>query len=161
MSSKNNAFERAGKNSSAWVILKHGKPVAKLAAVYTCNTTTVSVIHMNEESETKSRAMAAKMNLPWLETGVSDMNGQSSGYGYDRETAALSRLVVDGIPLPDHCDHRDYFRKQGARMVKNQTARKGFIMANRDRNSGLWTSALPEPGLKYISALGYQVIQVF
>lgn len=143
-------------------------------------------------------------------------HGTASGYGYDKFTAALRGLTIDGHELSDHCGAR-IKPPNGARVFpSNYKPRKGYTLANyctvdaatgnrldsyhwrnlavaqwraatgagadewpgddydlRHRASVLATEAeqrgetvsgyadcYRESGLKYLSAIGYRVIQV-
>jgi hypothetical protein len=90
--------------------------------------------------------------------------GTAGGYGYDKITAALRGLSVDGIEFTDHCGQD----ASSARLLKR--ARAGTPTAdllkgkNRAYEFANWTAEGPgscfrKPGLDVLRALGYRVIQ--
>ena len=95
--------------------------------------------------------------------------GKAGGYGYDKLTAALSGLVIDGHTLADH-SHTDKTCKILVKRAKGKTYDEcrailkrypGYSFANwgfRDDGEGP-SSCYKEPGLDYLRALGYSVIQ--
>lgn len=104
---------------------------------------------------------------------------RAGGYGYDKRTAALSGMIIDGIPLTDHCSR--YGAPIGpdhGRFPTGYEPPKGFRLSNyirvdrdperphgRFESSDLpdgWTGyadCYREPGLGVLEALGYRVIQ--
>lgn len=101
---------------------------------------------------------------------------KASGYGYDKRTAALAGLVIDGIPITDHCSR--YGAPKGpdlGRFPIGYKAPAGYYLANwfrvgteRLANRG---TELPEgwegyadcyraSGLDVLRAFGYRVIEV-
>lgn len=112
----------------------------------------------------------------WHTRGALDLQqGRASGYGYDKFTAALSGLTIDGHKMTDHCS------KEGApKPPKGRTTwpagfkvKRGYTLANyKTFNYGPDGARIPLPdadagysscfrleGLKYLEALGYRVIQ--
>ena len=100
--------------------------------------------------------------------------GRASGYGYDRETAALSGLTIDGHELCDHCGAYKKPPKGLDYFPEDYKAPKGYELANWLRraryveNLGYvddetkprgWGSCFKRSGLSYLEALGYRVIR--
>lgn len=109
---------------------------------------------------------------------ASDMTGHAGGYGYDKRTAALSGLVVDGHKMTDHCGGglerpkgRLWNDKDKARLAK-----KGYTLSNwsgpveEGREPGYgrkgvpnsasgWASCYRLSGYEYLQAIGYRVIR--
>ena len=90
--------------------------------------------------------------------------GTASGYGYDKLTAALRGLFVDGVELTDHCATD----KTSARLLKRARAgtptdslrvgkNRAYDFANWDTTGP--TSCYRKPGLDVLRALGYRIIQ--
>ena len=105
-------------------------------------------------------------------------SGSAGGYGYDKQTAALSGLIVDGHTLADHCGHVPEADKAKARLLAAYTkaaalsdtaemraewtakAQKiGAHFANWSREENRYTSLHFESGLKRLEMFGYTVIQ--
>lgn len=97
------------------------------------------------------------------ETGTCT-RGQAGGFGYDKLTAALSGLSVDGVKFSDHCGTDETSARLLARMERADTdearekvckaaRRQGYSFANGN------TSCYREPGLDILRVLGYSVIQ--
>ena len=104
--------------------------------------------------------------------------GKASGCGYDRKTAALSGLVIDGHPITDHCSRQGApIGPDNGRFPTGYEPPKGFRLSNwfrvdhsRDDRGRYNESALPDgwegyadcyrdSGLGFLSAIGYRVIQ--
>lgn len=144
----------AGQSASAFVILKGKRHVANVTAAYGKGGR-VLVNVFNYGSENKS----APLNM---------QHGSAGGYGYDKFTAALSGLEIDGHKLSNHCDGRKEPPKGGV-WPKGSKAPKGWHFANfstRDRDGNDlpaelhgWESCYRESGLDYLKARGYRVIQ--
>lgn len=90
--------------------------------------------------------------------------GQATGYGYDKLTAALSGLSVDGVKFTDHSKQDETSARLLLRMrraktdedrskVETSARRQGYHFAN----SG--TSCYRETGLDILRMMGYRVIQ--
>lgn len=87
---------KAGKSISAWVILKAGKDIATVQAHYgNSGQVTVNVFNYGNNRSAEKGCQY----------------GSASGYGYDKETAALSGLEIDGIVLNDHCGQNEQTEK--------------------------------------------------
>ena len=98
--------------------------------------------------------------------------GTASGYGYDKVTAALRGMVVDGIQLHDHCGTDDETRthQQRAKRAKGWEAcrkfeagikrKHGMRCANYDRETETYESVYYLPGLERLAAMGYRVRQI-
>lgn len=104
---------------------------------------------------------------------------RAGGYGYDKRTAALAGMIIDGIPLTDHCSRFGApIGPDHGRFPQGYEAPKGFRLSNwfridrtdPDRPGRFDRSPLPdgwtgyadcyrEPGLGVLEALGYRVIQ--
>lgn len=104
-------------------------------------------------------------------------DGSASGYGYDKQTAALAGLIVDGHTLGDHCGTVPEDEKKRERLMwsyikaaaagDSQEMRESFRakaekigarFANWSREEKRYTSLYFEPGLRRLEMLGYTVI---
>lgn len=156
----------AGQSLSAWVILnRKGEHVATVQAHY-ANSGGVTVNVRNHGDAACYAYTVASLQV-----------GRAGGYGYDKTTAALSGLYVDGVKLTNHCEER-LPRPKGCLWQDSDRARierKGYRLANwhgprkagdptygrdgvPDEASG-WTDAYRESGLDILRAFGYRVIQ--
>jgi hypothetical protein len=124
---------KAGKSISAWVITRDARHVATVQAHYgNSGRVQVDVWHNSTMRDG---------TFPELQ------QASASGYGYDKFTAALRGMKIDGITLHDHAE----------------SAKKGSMEGLRGAN---WNAATKDydnyfylPGLEILTALGYTVIQ--
>lgn len=105
--------------------------------------------------------------------------GQAGGYGYDKFTAALSGLTIDGHVLSDHSSHdviadkllnkygRTILAGKGTKAIEASIRAKGYNLTNWSTLGGyqpnMWKgyqSCYKQPALGYLSALGYKIINV-
>lgn len=200
----------AGKSISAWVILnKKGQHVATVNAHYSSGgRVSVDVWNIGEAvqrsfstarltgaiSDAKATQTAAKApdyytddasRLDWAAYQLCGMQQSSAGgYGYDKLTAALARLVIDGHTMADHCgqvpeaekaraalmrqyckahDGKEHFadmaRVNARREWDKKAARIGASFANYTTEKERFTSLHFTSGLDRLTALGYTVIQ--
>ena len=99
--------------------------------------------------------------------------GRAGGYGYDKKTAALAGLIVDGHTLADHCGRVPEDENKRKRLLleyaKNHATRDyeywrkraeriGASWANYDHESGRYRDLYFRAGLDRLSDLGYSVI---
>lgn len=202
----------AGASISAWVILnKKGQHVATVNAHYS-NGGRVSVDLWNLGDSAcwrsyctarQTKALALSMwektvaNAPdyYIEQQHRDewaaytlfglQQGSAGGYGYDKFTAALSGLIIDGHTMANHCGQvpeaekaraalmRQYCKAHdtsAARITANvndhdrkywdkRAARIGASFANYTTEKERFTSLHFTSGLDRLTALGYTVIQ--
>lgn len=82
---------------------------------------------------------------------------RAGGYGYDKFSAALAGLVIDGHKMTDHCGARlTAPRKTG--VWPSRKAKRGYTFANYSAEKGGFTDCYRMAGLDYLRALGYTVI---
>lgn len=135
----------AGKSISAYVILnKKGKCVGKVTAYFGESSVLVNVF--------------------------SDIDGfqsaRKSGYGYDKFTAALDGLKMDGVELYDHSSRADAtdralkaIKKMSHTLAIEYAEKRGMRVANWDNDKKQYTSVFMEGGLDRLKSFGYKVIQ--
>lgn len=187
----------AGQSISAWVILnRRGREVAHVQA-YHGNSVTVDVYTIGDEAVARNMVAMGTLKkgdpLPYgtaKERAAYDrahvQQGTAGGYGYDKLTAALSGLYIDGVRLMDHCEHNEpgtvrlyarYLKDYDARGIQmaddDDTARafreewekKAQKIGARFANYGIgertraWGSLYPVSGLERLEMLGYRVIR--
>lgn len=103
---------KAGKQISAYVIMKGSKLIGKVQAHFSDGgTCTVNAWDFSPKDETRY------------------MSGKASGYGYDKFTAAISGMVFDGHELVNHCGAKAKTPKRGYWLREDKLAR-GFNLAN-------------------------------
>lgn len=175
----------AGKSISAWLVLKGKRQVATVQAHYS-NSGTVLVNVFQDDEGARRSAIAAKRDG---ETVKSDnygremyaQGGMAGGYGYDKHTAALSGMWIDGHKMTDHCSHYGAPKRPPnglQRWPRDAKAPRGYMFANyqskfitfgfnpekheREGFSGNdgYDSCFRLEGLKYLEAKGYTVIHV-
>lgn len=83
----------AFKNVGAAVVIRtaDAKLVARVFTHYEESTVTVTIYNYGERDEDDK----------FVQTG------RASGYGYDKRTAAMAGMKIDGIEITDHCARRD------------------------------------------------------
>jgi len=124
---------KAGKSISAWIITRGQRHVATVQAYYgDSGRVQVDVWHASRMTDG---------TFPELQ------QRSASGYGYDKLTAALSGLTIDGIRLHDHAEPAEKGSCEGLRGANWDAAKKDY---------GNYFYA---PGLEILTALGYTVIQ--
>lgn len=103
---------------------------------------------------------------------------RASGHGYNKFTAALAGLMIDGHKMTDDCEVRLKYPKGRASFPKDFKVRKGYRLANYavgsdvypDTGAKKWHDMADDEsgyrdcyrltGLEYLSAIGYAVTQV-
>jgi len=176
---------KAGKSISAWVILKGKRQVATVRAHFSDSGSVLVNVFQDAQGAERSEAAAARDGVKlkpneWGEKSLGFQHATAGGYGYDKLTAALSGLYIDGHVMTDHCS-----RKGAPKRPPNGLQRwpyeskppRGYEFANYQQrfitfgfssekheredftgNDG-YESCYRLPGLKYLEAKGYTVIQ--
>lgn len=172
----------AGKSISAWVILKGRRQVATVQAHYSNSGRVLVNVWQRSEAAERSALAAERDGLQIKpEKYMSPMSyqqGSASGYGYDKFTAALSGLYIDGHAMTDHCSRRGAPKPPKGRKTfpRGYQPPKGYQLANFVDGSKRWVDSgdkrHPDMGddesgyrdcyrldaLKYLEAKGYTVI---
>lgn len=113
----------AGKSISAWVILKAGKEVATVQAHYgSGGAVTVNIFQCGSAANRSEAASGLKALYFQAAT--------AGGYGYDKLTAALSGLWIDGHQLTDHCGGSLKPPRRLKYFPSDYKPRKGYRLAN-------------------------------
>lgn len=153
----------AGKSISAYVILnKRGEHVATVRAFHG-QSTLVNV--WNHTSKAWARCVKARKLKGTSERTAHDLyafqHGRAGGYGYDKFTAALSGLIIDGHEMTDHCGGRLAMLKGLTLFPRDFKVPPGYALANfhrRDDGTEGYMDCYRLQGLEYLKALGYNVI---
>lgn len=179
----------AGKSIRATVILnKKGVHVATVQAHFSDGgTVTVDVWNIGDGPARRSaEAMGHKVNAEgrilandgtpgdyaFRVSGL--QQGRASGYGYDKFTAALSGLIIDGHAMSDHCEERKSPPKGRTTWPRDAKAPRGYSFNNfqtftygadgervalePDSPHYGYSSCFRLEGFKYLEAFGYRVI---
>lgn len=190
----------AGRSISAWIILdKKRQQVATIQAYYAdSGRVTVDVWNQGDAAlkcyraaftDTQKQAAEedAAAEREWLRGRPDDLEqwaafdtfnlqqGAAGGHGYDKLTAAMAGIWIDGHRLADHCGTAEpAAEKQRVRLLrayekaaaepdfdhapwKEKAAKIGATFANyRD---GRYRNLYFEPGLDRLRTLSYRVIQ--
>lgn len=172
MSNTNRRVEdtTAGKSISAYVILRKGKIVAKVLVYFGGGRTCVVNVIQHDDPAKKSYkvALAAdpKLQVDYPESGLTFQGRVTGGYGYDKFTAALSGVVIDGIALNDHCGIRLPLPKGKKLFPRSFKTPPGYSLVNyvsSDRSTtgrAGYSDCYRQSGIKLLSELGYEVTQV-
>ncbi len=180
----------AGSSISAWVILnKKGEHVATVNAHYSnSGTVTVDVWNRGDAVERCNAAVEKHFKA----TGKTSrfyhhdlQQGRAGGYGYDKFTAALAGLWIDGQQMANHCGSVANAQKTKDRLFaqyckfhdysgeRARAAEKGWDRKHWDKRAAKigarfanwcsekqrFTSLHFEAGLERLKMLGYRVIQ--
>lgn len=134
----------AGKSISAWVVLKDGKQVAQVQAHY---------------------GNAVQVDI-WAAPEWNLQQGRATGYGYDKLTAAMSGMIIDGVKIYNHSvsdkvltDILDQYKagKLDEQRFRRELSKVGAQCANWE--NGRWESVFYISGLDRLKEMGYTVIQ--
>lgn len=152
---------KAGKSISAWVVLKGTRHVATVQAHFSdSGRCTVNVWNIGESAEKCAKANGKTGERDYREYAL--MRGSAGGYGYDKFTAALSGLWIDGHAMTDHCGMAKKPPKGSKTWPQFAKPPKGWSFANyREYENGEsgWSSCYRHAGLRYLEEIGYQVIR--
>ena len=151
----------AWKRATGYVIFKGSRYVGKIYIAYPADGASVlraTCYQTGEAAERSGKVLAAKGWTGDHAKGYSQ-HGSAAGYGYDKKTAALSGMVIDGHELSDHCGKRKKAPKGGA-WPYDAKAPRGWRFANYSQEAGGWTSCYRMEGLRYLEALGYSVVEL-
>lgn len=160
---------KAARSLSAWVILnKKGEYVAKVQAHFAdSGNVLVNIFQTDKAQERCWKARKMDMTKARGDASLHFQAATAGGYGYDKLTAALSGLVIDGHELTNHCSTLGAPKRPSTGVYsKISEPPKGYRYANsvpNDRED--WTKGLRgysdcfrEAGLDYLSAVGYRVV---
>lgn len=137
---------KGGKSISAWIVLRaDGTEVATVRAYYSDGgTCLVNVFNCGKDNKSVEEK--------------SFQHAQAGGGGYDKLVAALTGMEIDGHTMSDHCGEKLSPPKGGTWKQKAKIP-KGYRLANWSKEHNGYTSCYREPGLTFLTAIGYRVIQ--
>jgi hypothetical protein len=90
-------------------------------------------------------------------------SARAGGGGYDRFTAALSGMEIDGHKLTDNCGGRIKLPEGQSLWPRDHQPAPGYYLANWSGDGfgdGGYQDCYRMPGLRYLEAIGYTVTQV-
>lgn len=130
---------KAGQSISAWVVTdKRGLELATVQAYYAPSGGVQVTVYDRKHGKPQQ--------------------GRATGYGYDKLTAALSHLTINGLELVNHCEVGAKFPK-GLDHFPRDYKRKGYRTANWSSEKGGWMSCYRISGLELLEAYGMRVHQ--
>jgi hypothetical protein len=146
----------AGRSISALIVLrKNGEHVATVQIHYGESVVSVDIWnHVPRRGRPNPTREAMDKARDW-----NPSHGRAGGYGYDKLTAALAGLEIDGIRLSDHCGECLPYPRGLDHFPEGFKPPAGFRLANYRREVGGWVSCYRDPGLRFLEARGYRVIQ--
>lgn len=177
---------------SAWIVLnKKGEHVATVTAQYPRDGAGRMYVNVRNVTQAAQQRTADRYfktyGKRFADRDGSDVGGlhvwfqsaSAGGYGYDKTTAALAGLIVDGHTLADHCGNVPEADKAKDRLFAayckaaaatdntaemraewSEKARKiGARFANWNREANRYDSLHFESGLSRLEAFGYRVAQ--
>lgn len=149
---------KAGKSISAWIITKGTRYVATVQSHYSDGGSVLVNVFQTDAAAQKSAKVLGK---PWPPKNFDSdftgfLYGRAGGYGYDKFTAAISGLVIDGHRMSNHCGAS---KKPPAAGVwpRDAKAPKGWRFANYDKERDGYRNLYRIEGLHYLEAIGYTV----
>lgn len=154
----------AGRIISAYVILnKRGKHVATVRMFHGSS---VLVNVWNHDADAQLRCAKTRklkdVDTNWAHKLFYFQHGRAGGYGYDKATAALSGLIIDGHEMTNHCDARLKPPKGTTLFPRDYKVPPGYALANwlpaKDGKPEGYMDCYRREGLEYLKAIGYQVI---
>ena len=115
----------AAKSLSAYVILKGSREVATVQMHHAA----ACLVNVWQNGDAAVRSAAKGKGEP---EAFRLQTSRASGYGYDKATAALAGLIIDGHVLTDHCARLDAPRKPKGSPCYPEGYKppKGFRLAN-------------------------------
>lgn len=131
---------KAGKSISAYVILRPDNTECATVHAYYADSGGVTVDVFQ-----------------WSAPGKEHQQGRAGGYGYDKFAAALSGLEIDGISMTDHCGERLPTPDGG--FPQDFDPPPGYHLANWNKDKDSYSDCYRSTGLRYLSEIGYRVIQ--
>ena len=151
---------KAGKSISAYVILKGKRQVATVRVHY--GDTGRVLVNVWQDSDAYTRS-ARKAGYKVSDREAHDLfafqYASAGGGGYDKLTAALGGMWIDGHKLTDHCAVQKIPPKGSCVFPVGYTAPKGYTLANWRSDKAGWGSCFRLSGLDYLKDRGYIVVQ--
>lgn len=169
---------KAAKSIRAILILKKGKPVAKLLSYHAdSGGVLVNVFQHGKALERSAKARKIPLEEARAHDGKRQLNFQhnrAGGYGYDKFTAALRGMIIDGHEMTDHCGARLPFPNGLSYFPRDWEAPKGYSVANYHTAERMheytgkplaechegFSDCYRQSGLDYLRDIGYSIEEV-
>lgn len=182
MSTKYVRETAAGKSISAYLITRGTKEIATVLSHYgNGGSVLVNVFQRDEAAKRTAKAITKQWKLiqPMDPGKYSFQHARAGGGGYDKFTAALTGMWIDGHELNDHCGSKLKPPEGRKTWPRDAKAPKGYQFANyitqylgwyrgedekrlnpQFQGEEGWPDCYRLEGLKYLEAIGYTVRQV-
>jgi hypothetical protein len=141
----------AAKSLTVYVIMKGNWKVATVHVLHG-STGKVSLDIWEAEKAREKSHKASNGKCP----DYGPQQATAGGYGYDKETAALAGLYIDGHLLTDHCSRLGAPKRTS---YPRDYLKRGYHTANWCKELNGYSDLYRDSGLKYLEAFGYNVIR--
>lgn len=145
----------AAKALSAYVVMKGRRHVATVRAFHGAR----CLVNVHQDQDGIERCRKKSKGV-WMANEYGFQWSSASGYGYDRLTAALGGLWIDGHRLADHGTPGKIPPKGSTVFPAEYIPPKGYRVTNWSSELGGFLSCYRLPGLEYLRDIGYTVVQV-
>lgn len=135
---------------------KHGKSIR---AVVILNKKGDHVATVQASFSDNPAGSVCLVNVWHTDHTVEMQHARAGGYGYDKYSNALSGLTIDGHTLNDHCGKQLKLPRGKKAFPRDFKAPKGYRLTNWSRDEEGYLSCFREPGLDYLKAIGYRIIE--
>ena len=123
---------KAARSLRGILVMKGSKVIAKVTS-YHGNSCLVNVFQHGKALERSAKARKVPLDAARSHDDARQLNfqhGRASGYGYDKWTAALSGLIIDGHEMTNHCGKRLPYPKGLDYFPADFKAPRGWRLAN-------------------------------
>lgn len=168
----------AAKQISAYTILNRKGDYVATVRIHYGQSTALANIYQTDSAARKCFAKAHGLESVAInEIGRTAhklfgfQSGKASGYGYDKATAALSGMMIDGHMITNHCsrDGSPKYPKGRKSYPRDFVPPKGYSLANfrtRDFDGNDlpddacgYQDCYRDSGLKFLESIGYRIHQ--
>ena len=152
---------KAGKSISAYVIMQGYCQVATVRAHFgDTGRVLVNVWQDNDACMRCAEATGMEVDPREACERFAFQHASASGHGYDKFTAALAGLWIDGHQLSDHCAVEMVPASADTGVwPAGYTAPIGYTLANWSGERAGWLNCYRLPSLDYLKDRGYAVVQ--
>ena len=153
---------KAWARAAAYVIFKGARHVATIHIAYPADGAGRLYVTCRQTGKAAERSAAVRAKLGWKgkDAEAYAQHGSAGGWGYDKKTAALSGIVIDGHELTDHCGRNKKPPRGMAAWPRDAKPPRGWRFANWSAEKQGWADCYRTSGLDYLRALGYTVVDV-
>ncbi len=144
---------KAAKAVGCYVIMKGARFVAKVQTHRSAAGVMQVDVWQDYKAATRSTKAAGRATLMVYQSA------RAGGGGYDKFTACLAGMWVDGHKLADHCGESLKPPKGSTVFPFGFKTPKGYTLANPGLEIEGYRNCYKQAGLRYLEALGYNVIE--